>query len=68
MMNQAIIDQLDTYGPQNCPKLSFEQADAYTQDLVKSHYENFTVVSWFLPRRIRDDFRHVYSFCRWAEG
>ncbi|MDX1683067.1 MAG: squalene synthase HpnC, partial [Phycisphaeraceae bacterium] len=27
----------------------------------------FTVVSWFLPRRLRDDFRHVYSFCRWAD-
>jgi len=66
-MSQAIIDQLDTYGPQNCRKLNFAQADAYTQELAKTHYENFTVVSWFLPRRIRDDFRHVYSFCRWAD-
>jgi squalene synthase HpnC len=66
-MSKGIIDQLDTYGPDHCAELSFAQADAYTQQLAKSHYENFTVVSWFLPKRIRDDFRHVYSFCRWAD-
>src|SRR5690606_7657933 len=40
---------------------------AYTRELAKSHYENFTVVSWLLPRHLRDDFRNVYSFCRWAD-
>jgi squalene synthase HpnC len=25
------------------------------------------VVSWFLPARLREDFRHVYAFCRWAD-
>ena len=66
-MPSAVLDQLDTFGPDRCPRLSYEQADAYTQRLAKSHYENFTVVSWLLPRRLRDDFRHVYSFCRWAD-
>lgn len=63
----TVLDQLDTYGPDRCEQLSYEAADAYTRQLAKSHYENFTVVSWFLPRRLRDDFRHVYSFCRWAD-
>jgi len=63
----AILDELETYGPDRCLKLDYEQATAYTQRLAKGHYENFTVVSWLLPRRLRDHFRHVYAFCRWAD-
>lgn len=66
-MASAILDQLEAYGPDRCPQLTYEQAVAYTTDLAKSHYENFTVVSWFLPRRLRESFRHVYAFCRWAD-
>ena len=66
-MPSKLLDQLDTYGPDHCEQLSYEQATQYTRELAKSHYENFTVVSWFLPKRLRDDFRHVYSFCRWAD-
>lgn len=66
-MPSAILEQLETYGPQRCPTLTYEQAAAYTRQLVRSHYENFTVVSWFLPRRLREDFAHVYAFCRWAD-
>ncbi len=62
-----VLDQLATHGPQQCAAMSYEQASDYTRQLAKSHYENFTVVSWFLPKRLRDDFRHVYSFCRWAD-
>lgn len=66
-MPSAILDQLDTYGPERCERLDYDRAAQYTRDLAKSHYENFSVVSWFLPKRLRDDFRHVYSFCRWAD-
>jgi len=66
-MPQAILDQLDTYGPQRCEQLDYEHAVAYTRELAKTHYENFSVVSWFLPKRLRDDFRNVYAFCRWAD-
>ncbi len=66
-MPSAIIDQLDTYGPQHCERLDYAQAHRYTKELAESHYENFTVVSWMLPKRLRDDFQHVYSFCRWAD-
>jgi len=66
-MSSTIIDQLETYGPRCCPRLDYEQAVAYTRDLVRTHYENFTVVSWMLPRTLRDDFGHVYAFCRWAD-
>lgn len=66
-MGSPVIDQLTTFGPDRCLELTYEQACDYTRDLAKTHYENFSVVSWFLPRRLRDDFRHVYAFCRWAD-
>ncbi len=66
-MGSMVIDQLATFGPDRCDRLSYEQAAAYTRELTQSHEENFTVVSWLLPRRLREDFRHVYAFCRWAD-
>lgn len=66
-MASAILQQLDIYGPQHCEQLDYDQAAAYTRALVRSHYENFTVVSWLLPRKLREDFGHVYAFCRWAD-
>ena len=39
----------------------------YTRRLARHHYENFHVVSWLLPRRLRQDFFNIYAFCRWAD-
>ncbi|MFW6032778.1 MAG: squalene synthase HpnC [Phycisphaeraceae bacterium] len=66
-MGYAVIDQLPTFGPDRCERLSYEQATRYTRALTRSHYENFTVASWLLPRHLRDPFSHVYAFCRWAD-
>src|ERR1035437_4951990 len=43
------------------------EAEAYTRGLTHSHYENFSVVSILLPRRLRQDFCNVYAFCRIAD-
>jgi squalene synthase HpnC len=40
---------------------------AYTRWLATSHYENFHVVSFLLPKHLHQDFYNVYSFCRWAD-
>src|SRR6476661_7463801 len=40
---------------------------AYTRWLATHHYENFHVVSLFLPKRLHQDFYNVYSYCRWAD-
>ncbi len=40
---------------------------AYTRSLATSHYENFNVVSFLLPKRLHQDFYNVYSYCRWAD-
>lgn len=44
-----------------------EEAQAYTRWLATSHYENFHIVSFLLPKRLHQDFYNVYSFCRWAD-
>jgi len=62
-----VLDQLDRFGPDHCEPLNAEQASRYVADLAKTHYENFHVVSRLLPRELVADFRHVYSFCRWAD-
>jgi squalene synthase HpnC len=41
-----------------------EEARQYCERLARSHYENFSVASWFLPRRLRQHFFNVYSYCR----
>jgi squalene synthase HpnC len=43
---------------------SLEEARAYCQRLAQSHYENFSVATWFLPRRLRQHFYNVYAYCR----
>lgn len=66
-MPGRLLDQLEEFGPERCRVLTSAEACAYTRELTRSHYENFTVVSWLLPKRLRDDFRNVYAFCRWAD-
>ena len=40
------------------------EAYRWCERYARSHGENFTVVSWFLPRRLRPHFFAVYAFCR----
>lgn len=42
-------------------------AETYTRGLAHAHYENFSVVSALLPKRLRQDFCNVYAFCRIAD-
>jgi squalene synthase HpnC len=48
--------------PAQAPSLS--DAKAYCERLAKSHYENFSVATWFLPERLRPHFYSVYAYCR----
>jgi squalene synthase HpnC len=43
------------------------EAQSYTEWLATSHYENFHVVSFLLPKNLHQDFYNVYSFCRWSD-
>ncbi|HEV2213757.1 MAG TPA: squalene synthase HpnC [Terracidiphilus sp.] len=43
---------------------SLEQARTWCRELAESHYENFHVASWFLPRALRPHFHAIYAYCR----
>ena len=36
----------------------------FCQKLARSHYENFTVVSFLLPKKLRRPFCAIYAYCR----
>ncbi|MDQ2730854.1 MAG: squalene/phytoene synthase family protein, partial [Armatimonadota bacterium] len=59
------LAELDHPAPDRSYTLA--EADAYCAALARGHYENFTVASGLLPRRLRKHFFAVYSFCRWAD-
>src|SRR5579863_8719194 len=48
--------------PERAP--SQAEAEEYCCRLARSHYENFSVATWFLPKKLRQDFFNVYAYCR----
>lgn len=48
------------------PERAPSQVDAreYCRRLARSHYENFSVASWFLPKHLQQHFFNVYAYCR----
>src|SRR5690349_3803451 len=48
--------------PATAPSLA--EARIYCERLAKTHYENFSVATWFLPKRLRQHFYNVYAYCR----
>jgi len=48
--------------PDHAPSL--EEAYNYCRRLARTHYENFSVATWFLPRHLRQHFFNVYAYCR----
>jgi squalene synthase HpnC len=61
--------ELETLGPHS-PRtivrgLSF--ARSYCARVTRTHYENFSVASVLLPRKLIPHFHAVYAYCRWAD-
>ncbi len=48
--------------PPQTPTLN--EARAWCRRLAESHYENFHVATWFLPKRLRPHFHAIYAYCR----
>src|ERR1700677_1360768 len=40
------------------------EAQEYCRRLARSHYENFSLSSWFLPAQLRQHFFNIYAYCR----
>ncbi len=48
--------------PEIIPTL--EEAQAWCRNLAETHYENFHVASWFLPKALRPHFHSICAYCR----
>src|SRR5579862_9269224 len=67
-MLNGFAKELTLYGPRaDWQPPSLAEANAYCSRLARTHYENFTVASILLPRRLLRPFHAVYAFCRWAD-
>ncbi|HUV69853.1 MAG TPA: squalene synthase HpnC [Terracidiphilus sp.] len=43
---------------------TLDEARAWCRHLAETHYENFHVASWFLPKALRPHFHAIYAYCR----
>ena len=53
--------------PSEITTTELQQAYKWCEDFARSNNENFTVVSWLLPRKLRPHFFSVYAFCRYTD-
>jgi squalene synthase HpnC len=67
-MQNGFARELALWGPESRhAPVSRELAAAYCRRLALNHYENFSVASILLPRRLLSHFHAVYAYCRWAD-
>jgi squalene synthase HpnC len=67
-MHNGFLAELARLGPDAPPRpFTLAAARGYCACLTRSHYENFSVASLLLPRRLLPHFHAVYAYCRWAD-
>src|SRR5713226_3459400 len=67
-MDNGFALELSRFGPEReYAPVGLNEARAYCSRLARRHYENFTVASLLLPRRLLRHFHAVYAYCRWAD-
>ena len=67
-MHDRFVTELARFGPdESYAPVSLLRARAYCGRLAQTHYENFSVASLLLPRRLLRHFHAVYAYCRWAD-
>lgn len=60
--------ELDILYPYDQSKpITQEDAFVFCENLAKTHYENFTVVSLFIPKIHRQHLYNLYAFCRYSD-
>ena len=64
MLRPGELELASQAPPRGCAP---DAAQQYTRWLATHHYENFTVVSWLLPKELHQHFYNVYAYCRWAD-
>jgi squalene synthase HpnC len=64
--SHALLGALPEYlTPLERPTLA--EAKAWCRELATTHYEDFHVATFFLPRKVRPHFESIYAYCRVAE-
>ena len=67
-MRNGFVAELERLGPDaHYASFSVTRARAYCSRLARTHYENFSVATLLLPRRLMQHFHNVYAYCRWAD-
>ncbi|MCX7413220.1 MAG: squalene synthase HpnC [Planctomycetia bacterium] len=49
------------------PHGSLAEAEAFCRAIASNHYENFTVATGLVPKRLRQHLANVYAFARWSD-
>ncbi len=69
-LTQAVAQSLEGappgYETPSC-RPTLREAQAWCKHLAETHYENFHVATFFLPRVLRPHFYSVYGFCRTSD-
>ncbi len=67
-MRNGFVAELQHLGPTAAyAPFPIDRARAYCRHLARTHYENFSVATLLLPRRLTQHFHNVYAYCRWAD-
>src|SRR6267378_3479024 len=67
-MDNGFAAQLARFGPDRLyAPCTRSDANFYCRRLATTHYENFSVATLLLPRRLLRHFHAVYAYCRWAD-
>jgi squalene synthase HpnC len=68
MSNNDFANELKRFGPaRRWRPMTLAMGQRYCTRLALTHYENFSVASLLLPRRLLRHFHAVYAYCRWAD-
>ncbi len=68
VMGSRFHRDLERFGPhRSYAPVTRSAARQYCREFATSHYENFSVASLLLPRRLLQHFYNVYAYCRWAD-
>jgi len=63
----AIIGRGDEIEMGTPPAIDLKEAYAWCGRLARSHYENFTIASWLMPRAMRPHMHAIYAYARIAD-
>jgi squalene synthase HpnC len=67
-MDNGLALELARWGPAgDYAPVPAGHARAYCRRLARTHYENFSVATLLLPRRLTKHFHNIYAYCRWAD-